>query len=382
MAAKAAARGGGRLAARGLARSAECSDCAVRGYEGSFSTMLPVFRATAVAWVTARYPGQQMQLVWANAAGAAVVASAAHPAATFAVTAATSAATAAASATPDAAVVAAHTAVAADEDVHAAAGHAAFAATKLWSAVSTNATRAEKGVASVIAGSPLWPQSQPEQLRYLWQRMKAALLAANQEWHVWTIWYDDRLDGHVRDEERELAYVRIEEALWSQGPAIVNAEIKRRIEELEPPPRVVQASASLMASGSSRASLSVAEPTPPTPIENVPSAVSFGWTSRGTITVVAGAQNWPVFPFQGGERDHANRLEASRILAMDTARSLRSGEWNTRPDYAETLDQYVSHLPKQPQGGNFLLADAKARIIRRRLVESHRDFGAEDERYP
>jgi hypothetical protein len=52
---------------------------------------------------------------------------------------------------------------------------------------------------------------------------------------VWTEWYDDRLAGHVRDEERELAYVRIEEALWNQGPATVNAEIKRRIEDLEPP---------------------------------------------------------------------------------------------------------------------------------------------------
>jgi len=37
-------------------------------------------------------------------------------------------------------------------------------------------------------------------------------------------------NGNVKDEERELAYVRIEDDLWKQGPAIVNAEIKRRIE--------------------------------------------------------------------------------------------------------------------------------------------------------
>jgi hypothetical protein len=70
------------------------------------------------------------------------------------------------------------------------------------------------------------------------REMKAALHAAKQDWQVWTIWYDDRLAGHVRDDERELAYVRIEQALWDQGPAIVNAEIKRRIEELEPPPPI------------------------------------------------------------------------------------------------------------------------------------------------
>jgi 2,3-bisphosphoglycerate-independent phosphoglycerate mutase len=59
--------------------------------------------------------------------------------------------------------------------------------------------------------------------------MKAMLHAAKQDWQVWTIWYDDRLEGRVRDKTRELAYVRIEEALWDQGPAVVNAEIERRI---------------------------------------------------------------------------------------------------------------------------------------------------------
>jgi hypothetical protein len=56
-----------------------------------------------------------------------------------------------------------------------------------------------------------------------------ALLAAKQDWEVWTNWYEDRLESRVRAEERELAYVRIENDLWEKGPAIVNAEIKRRI---------------------------------------------------------------------------------------------------------------------------------------------------------
>jgi NADH:flavin oxidoreductase / NADH oxidase family len=102
----------------------------------------------------------------------------------------------------------------------------------------------------------------------------------------------------------------------------------------------------------------------PEPIENIRSAVCFGWTPKATIAVVSGLENWPVFPFKGGEQDHKNRLEACRALASDTARSLRSGRWNARPDYAETLDQYVAYLPVQPEEGNFLLADAEARIIR------------------
>jgi hypothetical protein len=88
----------------------------------------------------------------------------------------------------------------------------------------------------------------------------------------------------------------------------------------------------------------------------IQSAGCFGWTPKATIAVVSGLENWPVFPFK--------ELEACRALASDTAQSLRSGKWNARPDYAETLDQYVAYLPVQHEEGNFLLADAEARIIR------------------
>ena len=62
--------------------------------------------------------------------------------------------------------------------------------------------------------------------------MKKSLIDAGQEWDVWTNWYEDGLAGRVRDEEIELAYVQIDNDLWDRGPAIVNAEIKRRIEAL------------------------------------------------------------------------------------------------------------------------------------------------------
>jgi hypothetical protein len=54
---------------------------------------------------------------------------------------------------------------------------------------------------------------------------------------VWAFWYNNRLVGRAQDEDDELAYVRIEEDLWDQGPAIVNAEIKRRIEAHTAPTR-------------------------------------------------------------------------------------------------------------------------------------------------
>jgi hypothetical protein len=165
------------------------------------------------------------------------------------------------------------------------------AAIPLWTAVSIDATRVDEGAtASVIADSPLWPERQPDRLPFLWQELKAALLAAKQDWDVWTDWYDDRLDGRARNEERDLAYVRIEEALWAQGPAIVNAEIKKLIEE-PPQPGVVklQAHSSSGARVSAGVSLSVAEPAiSAVPVDNPPitgaaaqhlSEISAGWQS-------------------------------------------------------------------------------------------------------
>jgi hypothetical protein len=263
----------------------------------------PVFRATGVAFAAATYPAQATKLsVSAHAAAVATrvpSAGAAHRAAV----AVNNSNSSTASATAAAAASAAERAIPAD-------ARAAF-----WSAVSSDATLLKEGAAaSDIAGSPLWPQpkGQPDQLQSLWQEMKAVLLAAGQDWQVWTNWYDDRLAGRVRDEERELAYVRVEEALWTQGPAIVNAEIKRRIEKLEPPPRVVEVSASGMAGGSIRASLSVAEPAiSAMPVDNPP----IGGPPHSTM---------PKYSRHGNRR---MRRCKRRIRAVGTFRMSSSTPW-------------------------------------------------------
>jgi hypothetical protein len=278
-----------------------------KDYQGRL--VLPVFRATAVSWSTAKYPTHGTELAaYAAAAYAAAVAAAGDVAVAAAtadaaavraasgvgsavttVTAAALAAAAAVRAADSYAAVAAtraaaaaaraaaaraddsyaavaafraaaygaafaedasHAAVYADARAYAVAGASADAATTasaagyasdaairyFWSALSTDATRVEMGKTTCdIAGSPLWPHGQPDELRSLWQELEAGLLAAKQDWRVWTTWYDDRLDGRFRGEERELDYVRIDEYLWDQSPAIVNAEIKRRFDERAPP---------------------------------------------------------------------------------------------------------------------------------------------------
>jgi hypothetical protein len=372
------------LAARAALRALPVMQKALLRGDYRSGLVLPVFRATAVSWAAAKYPAHEKEL-----------ASAAHPAHAAAGDA-TYADVRAAATAADAAAYAAHS-VNDPANANANASRAATAAANayvyyandaeeafdaLWSTISTDATFRERGrTASKIAGLPLWPNNQPDDLESSWQEMKNVLHGANEDWQVWTTWYDDRLAGRVQEEERELAYVRIDDNLWLEGPGIVNAEIKRRIEELEPSPPLIEAIPEQVSFVEELIGVVVKAPAPvpknpptlPVPIEKVPSALSFGWSSKGTISVVSGTLNWPVSPFQGGERDHANRLEACRALAADTARSLRSGKWNARSDYAETLDQYLAYLPVQPEEGNFLLADAEVRIIRS-MFAAEQDF--------
>jgi hypothetical protein len=209
--------------------------------------VLTVFRATAVSWTAAKYPAQTTDTIAAAAAAAASNAaeSFAYPDeyATAAYDDAVAGANAA-NAASDAARAADHAANAASEAANAADLSAAAAriilvtSAALWSAISKDVTRVEEGAAAAdIAGLPLWLRGQPDQLQASWLALKASLVAAKLDWKVWIDWYEDRLEGRVREEERELAYVRIEEGLWKKGPAIVNAEIKRRIEPRVSAPR-------------------------------------------------------------------------------------------------------------------------------------------------
>jgi hypothetical protein len=220
--------------------------------------LLAVFRATAVSWAAAAYKAHAPSLASAaRAAGAFAETGAASGvrAAPFVARAAVCACDATLAAlsggqAPRGAGLATASAVRAlttagffgtgiGDSVYTSDATIAVAdKSAFWFAVSNDTTSVEHGAtATVIAGSPLspWPYGQPGQLKKLWQELKSALLAAGQDWEVWISWYDDRLDGRVWDEERELAYVRIDNDLWDQGPAIVNGEIKRRINEHRPP---------------------------------------------------------------------------------------------------------------------------------------------------
>jgi hypothetical protein len=328
--------------------------------------VLPVFRATAISWAAAKYPAHEIKSGAVFAARPDVTA--ALLSAGTAIDAAFHAATATVAATiATAAAIAANATGAASITIATAAAIGVRPA--LWSAVSDDATRVEHGGAAAdIAGLPQWSQDQPDQIQSMWKEMKAELLTARQDWQVWTFWYDDRLEGHVRDEERELAYVRIEETLWDQGPAIVNAEIKRRIEELEPPPRVVKVSASVMAGGSGRASLSVAEPTPPRrrkkkPESSLvpeippqrPAALEPVWSNGKLVLPARSART------DGDKRANAAALKALRAELVELADDVEAEPSNFDKRAAAYLRRVAERISGRspPQHELFRLAHAK-----------------------
>lgn len=134
---------------------------------------------------------------------------------------------------------AARTAAAADEAYETAAADAVYAvlATAAYAAaaaVSADMAFLEgaaapadlKRHATQLASQPLWPQGAPDWAVDAWAKLKADLLAIPDEnWRVWTDWYDARLEGRRSKQKLELARVKLPDELWKEGPAAVNQAI-------------------------------------------------------------------------------------------------------------------------------------------------------------
>ncbi len=101
--------------------------------------------------------------------------------------------------------------------------------------------------AAELAGLPLWADGAPDWVAEIWRSLRRALLATNDGWEVWTEWYEARLAGDMAqppNEALEIARATIADEIWKQGPTVVNAEIKRLIEEHKgPPPETGEADA-------------------------------------------------------------------------------------------------------------------------------------------
>lgn len=113
-----------------------------------------------------------------------------------------------------------------------------------------------------LSSFALWNKGIPDMLSEAWQSLKATLLAADEDWEVWTDWYDALLEGRLAESEAiSLARVTLPEEFWERGPKAVNAELKRLIEakRAQTPPHPIP-------EGEADAANTTEEPAPPPPL--------------------------------------------------------------------------------------------------------------------
>jgi hypothetical protein len=211
--------------------------------------ILPVFRGVAASWVAGTWPSYGTDLDAYAAYTTSALETRSYPPAAAEATAAADAAYATAAADTalrtEAACAAAEYAAKAEawagmlnDNVRKADDRGAG----VWAAISADATALEaeggfKELPTDLAIKELWPTGIPTWAKRNWTKLRSALLKANEDWDVWTDWYEARLygisAGFLPKASLEIARVTIEEKVWEQGPKVVNAHIKRLMEEHE-----------------------------------------------------------------------------------------------------------------------------------------------------
>jgi hypothetical protein len=93
-----------------------------------------------------------------------------------------------------------------------------------------------------LAHIELWPgRDPPPFIGEQWARLKEGLTSANEGWDVWIEWYEARLDGRLRSQRVELAYVQFIRNVSPTASAWeANSEIRRLIDEATKAPEPTQ----------------------------------------------------------------------------------------------------------------------------------------------
>ncbi len=287
-----------------------------------------VFRASAVARVSAKYPARSKEF---RAAGNA----AADAAGSFATTDAAALAV-------DASAVAVDAAFALDADSarFAAARASAVAAdaadaTAIWESIGPDASAVQEIGAIGLADLPLWPKRSLAWAGAEWIGLKTAL-PRGENWEVWVNWYEDRLRGGSRGEAYETVFARVPQEEWDKGAAAANAWIKAHL----PKPSESAKAAEV-----------------PEPVASVESPWTYSWTAKATITIAAGSESFPFYPFFNSEQEHRQTMEVCRVGAEKLLKKLQNRRYdNVRPEYRERLEAYLQNLPRTTASGNILLA--------------------------
>jgi hypothetical protein len=201
-----------------------------RGSAGSRLTrrrmILRVFRAVDAAWAVSAFPGRRDALT--NVARKALSGMSDLQATTAERAAAYALAALLASSTDVPAR--ASTAIGYALDMAAERGQLAFDG--MLDAIETDANLLRERFRPVaIAASQLWRNRPPDWVLESWEELKQALIAENESWHVWSLWYEARLFGHVIQEPLEVSRALISDELWHQEPRILNTSIQELLDD-------------------------------------------------------------------------------------------------------------------------------------------------------
>lgn len=188
--------------------------------------ILRAYRAVAAAWAVSAFPGRRDALT--NAARKAISGlgdvRAAPPerAAAYALAALLESST----------EIPARAATAVGYALDAAGEKGQLAFDNMLAAIETDANLLRGRFSPVtVATSQLWPTRPPEWVRESWEELKNALIAENEGWHVWSLWYEARMFGDVIRQELEVARVLIPDEIWHQEPRVLNTRIQDLVDE-------------------------------------------------------------------------------------------------------------------------------------------------------
>ncbi|HTC06894.1 MAG TPA: hypothetical protein VK749_26075 [Xanthobacteraceae bacterium] len=197
------------------------------GERPSNDAVLRMFRAVSTAWAVAAYPGHRRELNEAAQTTFAAQRDTRGPAPIQAAKSACATASGAAHFRESAALAIQHAL-----DAAGSMGREAFVS--LLQSLATDASLLSDRFSPVtLAFSQLWPGNVPDWIMDFWKELRASLAVADEDWEVWTDWYEDRLYGRTANQNAEIARVTIENQIWEGPIKSVNAHIKTLLEERE-----------------------------------------------------------------------------------------------------------------------------------------------------
>jgi hypothetical protein len=118
--------------------------------------------------------------------------------------------------------------------IDAAGSNGVEAFKSLLDAFAVDAGLFNQGFDSVtLANSKLWPGRVPAWALDTWKELNSDLLSANEDWGVWTSWYEQRLRADTTTQDTEIARVTIDDRIWGSGVKALNAHLKELLTSAE-----------------------------------------------------------------------------------------------------------------------------------------------------